>query len=416
MSRFRQDIEQRLAGETGLEAASLGAKALEDAIPKRRERCGVASDAEYVQYLESHPGELQALVEAIVVSETWFFRDREPFDFLRHYVQTEWIPAHPGQRLRGLSLPCATGEEAYSIAITLREAGLGADQYRVEAADISSSVLEKARAGAYGRNSFRGSRWDGDPRYFSPASEGLRVNAEIQRSLRFYQANILKDEEPPDPGACDFIFCRNLLIYLHAAARRQVVQKLDRCLAEGGLLFVGHAEMLPLFPRNYQPVRVPGVFAYQKTRLNQDLAAPAPAAAPPRAALPARPGPSPSPAVRAAAAAPEVQPPGVAESLAQAHRLADQGRLAEAASLCEAALKQPLAEAGLYSLLGILREREGQLDAAAALLNRALYLDADHYEALVHLSLLKARRGDAQAAERLRQRAARVHERRRSLP
>ena len=74
-------------------------------------------------------------------------------------------------------------------------------------------------------------------------------------------------------------------------------------------------------------------------------------------------------------------------------------------------MKQPVAEAGLYSLLGILRERDGQLDTAETLFNRALYLDADFYEALVHLSLLKAKRGDVQGAERLRQRAARVHER-----
>ncbi len=117
---------------------------------------------------------------------------------------------------------------------------------------------------------------------------------------------------------------------------------------------------------------------------------------------------------------PNLEPRELALVRSQAQRrvydAARAGRLAEAASLCEAALKQPLAEPGLYSLLGILREREGQLDAAAALLSRALYLDADHYEALVHLSLLKARRGDAQAAERLRQRAARVHERRRVRP
>jgi len=97
------------------------------------------------------------------------------------------------------------------------------------------------------------------------------------------------------------------------------------------------------------------------------------------------------------------------QGLAQARRLADQGRLAEAAVICEEALKAPVKAPGLYSLLAIIRERDGQLDEAEELLNRALYLDADCYEALVHLSLLKARRGNAEAAERFRQRAARVH-------
>ena len=114
----------------------------------------------------SRADEVQALVEEVVVPESWFFRDDRPFEVLADFARAGWLvdPARPP--LSALSLPCAGGEEPYSIAMTLLEAGLPAGRFRVDAVDVSARSLARAIAGVYGPNSFRGAGRRLRPAYF----------------------------------------------------------------------------------------------------------------------------------------------------------------------------------------------------------------------------------------------------------
>ena len=104
----------------------------------------------------------------MVVTETWFFREKQPFAALVRLVIEEWLPAHPTGRLRLLSVPCSSGEEPYSMAMALMDAGFPAARFEISAVDISARALAFAQRAIYGRNSFRGADLDFRTRHFRP--------------------------------------------------------------------------------------------------------------------------------------------------------------------------------------------------------------------------------------------------------
>ena len=116
-------IEALLKDKIGLAASTIGHK-IARAVEKRRLACDLPDFQTYLRRLQTSKAELEELIELVVVPETWFFRDRKPFTFLEHYVKSEWLPNRNNGILRLLSIPCSTGEEPYSLAMILLNAGL----------------------------------------------------------------------------------------------------------------------------------------------------------------------------------------------------------------------------------------------------------------------------------------------------
>src|SRR5262245_34745751 len=165
-------FEALLKSRIGLEAESVRRVVIERAVRQRMSATGCRDEDAYWAVLNASLHELQALVEAVVVPETWFFRYPESFAALGR-LAFERLPALAGGRaLRILSLPCSTGEEPFSIVMALLDAGLAPGLFQVDAVDISERVLERARQGMYGRNSFRGDDLGFRERYFIPTGEG----------------------------------------------------------------------------------------------------------------------------------------------------------------------------------------------------------------------------------------------------
>ena len=145
-----------LRRSTGLEAASLGEPAIRMAIEGRRRQLGTPTAETYYEVLTSDPREASALAEAVSVPETWLFRYPESFRYLAALAATPpWQRPRDGEPFRVLSLPCSTGEEAYSIAMTLRAAGLGPRYALVDGVDLNASSLVAARAGVFGAFAMR---------------------------------------------------------------------------------------------------------------------------------------------------------------------------------------------------------------------------------------------------------------------
>ncbi|MEI7435406.1 MAG: CheR family methyltransferase [bacterium] len=411
-------LEKWLAAAIGLDAKSLGPHAVDDAMKRRMSVCGLTEESGYLERLKTAPDELPALIELIVVPETWFFRDREPFVFLARHVVETWLAAHPVGLLRVLSVPCSSGEEPYSIAMTLQSAGIQSTRYRIDAVDINPVSLRKAETGAYGTNSFRSGLLANCERFFKSEGAVRIISPEARANIRFVQGNIMDPPRFAAEQTYDVVFCRNLLIYQQAEARVQIIDTLDRLLKPAGMLFVGHAEMITLLMKRYAPIRHSGSFAYCKIKGSPCNAALEPAVA--------SSGGDQLPAAIAAAAitgkgagvvldvlqpapGPAAGPlPATELRLDRVRGLADQGRLDEAAAICQELLREKPQSAEAYCLLGIIRAAAGQVQAAEECMNRALYLEADCCEALTHLSLLTARRGDKDGAERLRRHAERV--------
>jgi chemotaxis protein methyltransferase WspC len=433
----RGAIEALLAERIGLDVESVSRSALDRALKEQMRRCGSSTEAEYLARLYGSAEAMTELVENLVVPETWFFRDSEPFAFLREYVTKEWRLRNRDRVLRILSIPCSTGEEPYSIAITLLEAGLEPEQFRLTALDISPRALAVARSGVYGPQAFREKDEDLRKRYFRETAEGLQILPEAARRVRMSLGNVLEPAELEIDAPYDLVFFRNLLIYLIPEARRRAVRNVDAVLKPGGLLFLGYAEPSGVFFPDFQSVAHPRSYASRKAPpagVPQRAPLPPSACAPekkpgsraaeaggrggalrPAKSTPAAPRPAvpfrrraPSPEIARSAETPAKAAPESDASLEKVRRLADEGRLREAEELANRLVETRASNAEAHYLLGVTALAAGREEEALERFQRAVYLNPHFMEALVHLSLLLEKRGRKQEADRCRERIRRL--------
>lgn len=406
-----KSIENLISSRLGFDLQTGMPDAVRCGCRERMDSQGLDDLAGYHELLRSSPEEIEQLIGRVVVGETWFFRDSAPFDFLAKLAR-----AHCQGPLRVLSAPCSSGEEAYSIAITLLEAGLTPGQFSIQAVDVNREAIELARRGWFTTNSFREKGRSIDSRYLSPAGEGFQVCEEVRAAVRFHCGNVLNFHELAHGAPYDVIFFRNLLIYLLEEARDKMVGIVDRLLAPGGVVVLGHAEIRQVFFPNYQACEHRRSYAAQKplaqaeTPKAQALKA-APAARParptrPKAAAPPRPAMRPAPPVPRPQPAP--QPLDAAEALSQARSLAGQGSFDRARELCRQVLGIQPASAEAHVLLGLIALGAGDEKLAEGLFGKVLYLDPNHLEALTHSYLLMEKRGSPQQAGRFKRRLSKL--------
>lgn len=402
-------VEPILRRWLGLDVEAIGLPSLRRAAESRMAAVGQADAGAYAELVARSPAERDLLVEEVVVAESWFFRDPQVFDFVAGSATTR--AAVPGRGpVRILCIPCAGGEEPYSVAMALLDAGLEPGQFVIDAIDVSHAALARAARGSYSLNAFRNADLSFRDRWFTAGATRSVVADRVVGCVAFSWGNVLEPDFCAGRPAYDIIFCRNLLIYLTAEARRRVEETIDRLLVADGILVLGAAEP-PILRGAWLPAGAAAVFALR--RGPRPTAAPAPpAGGPARSAVP-----RPKPAIQPGAPAPAA-PAGdtVAEAhledlqtvLRRAGDIANAGRHAEAIAYCEQARTRLPPSADLFFLLGMLHQAVGGLDSAESCLHKTLYLDANHEEALLALALLAAQRGDPRMAETYRQSAGRV--------
>ena len=154
-------------------------------------RLGLQTLSSYEELLLKSESECWELIESVVVTETWFFRDRASLHGMVRLLASESLLSNPAARIRILCIPCSSGEEPYSIVMALTDSGLRHERFEIDAADISERALAKARAGKYGRNSFRGKDLAYRERYFKPGTDGYLLEQSIREKVSFHHANIL---------------------------------------------------------------------------------------------------------------------------------------------------------------------------------------------------------------------------------
>lgn len=398
----------------GLDANSIGASAVTRAVETRARACNIADLLIYWDRINEDSAELQALIEAVVVPETWFYRDREAFAAAA--LLCAQLPRRPERPLRLLSLPCSTGEEPLTLAMTLIDAGIPPPAFRIDAIDISNRALQTARTGVYGRNSFRGSDFAYRDRHFADTCQGHRISDLVCASVHFSQGNLFELDHLAD-GSFDVIFCRNLLIYFDPADQHRAARVLHRLLALKGTLFVGHSEASLLLSEGFASLRIPHAFAFRKQEHIEKFVPPAPPRRsvkqspvyPPAAKRPGAGRPSAKAAVQITERPAMFASPG---SLEDIRRAADRGDVDVALQLGRVMLKEGPPTPDALHLLAVINEAAGDTAAAADCYRKALYLDPNHHEALTHLALLLERLGDGAGAKRTRDRARRLDERR----
>ncbi len=405
------DFEGLLKDAMGLDASSLGPSAVTRAVQQRQRACGLDDIHAYYLRVSSDPAERQALVEAVVVPETWFFRDREAFTVLAD-VARAMLADDPKRSLRLLSLPCSSGEEPYSMAIALLDAGVDPQRFRIDAVDISHAAIDAARLALYGQNSFRSTELGFRDRHFRGSDGRWQPSDAVRDCVSFLHGNLFAPDFLPGFSQYDLVFCRNVLIYFGTDMQVDAVNVLLRLLGPDGALFVGPSETGLLPRQKLASAQRPMAFAFRRMApavLGQPAARVAARLAPSTSGTASRP--ATRAARRPATEAAQPRPPGSDArgiALATSQALADQGRLAEAAAACEQFLRESGGSADAYCLLGLIREAAGDKSTAAMLFRKALYLEPRHGESLAHLALLLERQGDAHGAHLLRKRLRRL--------
>lgn len=398
-------IETLLRARWGLVFPPQRSHALDDGI-RRAVRALELDDASLLatRLAEGDERALAALAAATTVGETYFFRDRAAFERIRVDV----LPA-AGQRrgrspVRIWSAGCATGEEAYSLAIVAREV-LGPGRYEVLGTDLSEEHVARARRGVYRPWSFR----DVDPavvdRWFQPVEGGAHaVDDELRAQVRFEVGNLLE----PGPRDLDLILCRNVLIYFDPDGVARALHHLAASLAPDGRLLLGPVDPSP--PPEAELERLPGALQLHVRRRGAPPAPPAaieaprPAPMPPlRARRPLRPQVRAAPALAPRVASAEASAPpadAATATLARARRHGDAGDDREALALVGRAIAGSPDDPEGYLLRATLLQAVGRDADAVVDLQRALFLDPTLALAHALLGASLLRLGEPQRAER----------------
>lgn len=400
-------------------------------------------DAYYQILIDPRDGaeEFKRLLDLITVNETCFFRNPPQFEALRRVVLPDILryKRETGDRtLRIWSAGCSTGEEPYSLAMTLLESLPDADQWRIDilATDVSSHVLSEAQKGCYSKRALRETPAFYLRKYFKKLDDDTYcLDRRVREMVNFSYHNLVTEQYPMLVlGGWDIIFCRNVTIYFQLDSTRKVMHDFYTALRDGGYLFIGHAESLYKINDQFVPMHIGNAYVYKKdvsATVAEDGEAKAgicyidsycgdkpvkltrPAAAPEAARERFRRDEDKAGlyatayehfvkeeydlAADDAAKLIKVAPENVEAHILLANVYVNQNRIERALKQVNEVLRlAPMSAKGHY-LLGLIREKQGQLDEAAREFKRVLYIDRDF--ALAHINLANIFRKRHMAAE-----------------
>jgi chemotaxis protein methyltransferase CheR len=448
--RFRDFVTRKL----GLQFEDGKLDELASVLRERMELLGLTLFGAYENQLRAREREeLGVLAQRLTVGETYFFRYWDQFRAFVEVVLPASLRARSGRPVRVLSAGCASGEEAYSLAILAREsaATAGARDVRVLGLDVNRAALEKAARARYSTWSLRETSPERRTRYFRPDGRDFCLASEVVTMASFEERNLV-DEDASfwRPDAFDVVFCRNVLMYFNPDVMAAVVARITRSLAPEGFLFLGHAETLRGVSQDFHLRHTHETFYYQRRGAPEIARSPWPRLEP---SIPDSPplGDSswvdaiqraservaqltraPQPPVRGTAEAPSVRPgpasfdlqPAVEllrqerhteamdllhampessrvdpdAQLLRAALLTNSGMLAEAEATCEEILRKDELSAGAHYLMALCREHAGDRRAALDHDQAAIYLDAEFAMPHLHAGLLARRSHDREEA------------------
>jgi chemotaxis protein methyltransferase CheR len=408
--------------QSGLALDEIQCRALDAAVVQRMAGANMGDPWDYLALLRrARFGELRTLIEEIANGETAFFRNAAHFRALRDVV----LPAllTEARRVVFWSAGCATGEEAYSLAIACLEAGLPAiAPVLVLGTDINRSALAAAERGEYAERHLANVGPELRERYFEATPHGGRVSDTVRELVSWAPHNLLNPELPLPPESVDILFCQNVTIYFRPETVRRVTERLATVVRVGGHFFPGFSEMPWCRAPGLELVSFGDCFAYRKEpsrasggerdrpvkrRLAGGRALNAGEGSlrgGRRARLPQSP--------------PEAPPAAVAESedpagsgwLEPARQAASQGDLARAIQEVSAALEADPMRPEAWELFGLLQRQAGRGDEAERGFRRQLYLAPESPLPHFHLATLFRERGQMNDARREYARAARILE------
>lgn len=241
------DIIRFIKDETGLLLNTDTSEKLFRIISRQMNVLGMDSPTDYLNLLKNKPDNLEYknIIAGLTVGETYFFRNTDHWKAFKTYVLPRVVKTATAQKRspRFWSAACATGEEAYTLAICIKEETLCQrfDAIDIYASDINRKFIAKARKGIFDSNSFRGKE-DVYKAYFEKTKKDYRIKEEFRRAVTFMELNLAQETYPPELKYIDVIFCRNTLMYFCPKSVQGILKRIVNCLGKDGFLFLGHAE------------------------------------------------------------------------------------------------------------------------------------------------------------------------------
>ncbi len=414
---------------------------LERGVVAAAKKFGSRDPQSFIYGLLSSPpprDQIELLASSLTVGESYFFRDKKAFEVLEEHILPEWVHTRRNQnrRLRIWSAGCASGEEAYSIAILLTRMIPDLKDWDISilATDINPRFLGKAVQGVYTEWSFRNVPAATKDAYFRKTREGrYRIFPHIGKMVTFSSHNLAEDNYPSllnHTTGLDLIFCRNVIMYFAEEAQKKVIGNLYRCLAEGGWLVVSPVEASHTLFSEYVAA-FPDAAVYRKdsskvhrpvVSMNEEIPSPYENAgrpegsgildAPPEIGI-AEPVRQPFEEAlsdyglgRYAEAEEKIleilslnpQHPKAMELLSRVK--ANQGKLAEALELCEKVIAADRLSPGTHYLRANILQEQGRIEEAVTSLRKSIYLDPEFVLAHFALGNLLRRQGRQKESER----------------
>jgi two-component system CheB/CheR fusion protein len=250
-----EDLLEHIRDSRGFDFTGYKRPSLMRRVNKRMDAVGMESYAAYLDYLQVDPDEFKTLFDYILINVTGFFRDAQIWDYLIQDVGPALVESRkPDDPIRAWSAGCASGEEAYSVAMVLAEA-LGEDAFKervkIYATDVDEAALTEARAATYTAKQTEPIPPDLRRKYFEEVPGGHSFRKDLRRSVIFGRHDLVQDAPI---SHIDLLVCRNTLMYLNAETQGRVMEHLHFALAEGGYLLLGKAELLFTHVRAFKPV------------------------------------------------------------------------------------------------------------------------------------------------------------------
>ncbi|WP_300011751.1 CheR family methyltransferase [Pseudonocardia sp.] len=246
---------QHLRDTRGFDFTGYKRSSISRRVRRRMEQLGITDHGDYLDHLELHGEEFTALFNTILINVTAFFRDPDSWEYLRSEVLPAVVAAKgPTDPIRVWSAGCASGEEAYTLAIVLSEL-LGRDQFRdrvkIYATDVDEEDLARARQAVYDERQVRGLDPELLERYFEPVGTRFQFRSDLRRSVIFGRNDLVQDAPI---SRIDVLVCRNTLMYLTAETQARILARFHYALAPTGVLFLGKAEMLLSHAALFRPL------------------------------------------------------------------------------------------------------------------------------------------------------------------
>ena len=450
IDKFRALILARLGLNFDEDRLGYLAEVLQNRLDETRLPVG-----EYFRRLEfdGAVSELTSLATKLTVPETYFFRNFDQFRAFRDIAVPAAMAAHSDTRkLRFLSAGCASGEEPYSIAMTLMSMNLDPSwTWSVRAIDINATVLKKAKRGHYSQWALRETSPEDQRRWFRADNRDYILDEAVRRAVEFRECN-LADENYDiwEPQSYDVVFCRNVLMYFSTEQARKVLARISKALRPGGFLFLGHAETLRGWSEDFHLRHTHQAFYYERKRADELAGTDDPAYSSFNAAPVAAPSISddwiqsihraservqalsseppaiaPSPVTRPPKVAPDMAPvfamlraDRFTEALAYVHEmpkdagndpdvllveamlLAHGGKTEDAESVCERLLQMDELNASAHHVLALCRETAADIEGAMEHDRIAAYLDPTFAMPHLHMGLMGRRTGNRDLGRR----------------